>query len=91
MGTFHSDKGELHGITVVVDMNGAAVWIGRCDEMDDRRVILLDADTHTDGENGKSKAEFIAHAAKVGVWSKHARVEIPCSDVASVQRLGDLR
>ena len=91
MGTFHSDKGELHGITVVVDTTGADVWIGRCDEMDDQRVILLDADMHTDGANGKSKADYIAHAAKVGVWNKHPRVELPLSDVASVKRLGDLR
>ena len=32
MGTFHHDKHELHGITVVVDTEGPKVFVGRCDE-----------------------------------------------------------
>ena len=39
MGTFHDDMGELHGITVVVDTNGSMVYIGRCHEMDDERIL----------------------------------------------------
>ena len=32
MGTFHNDKSELHGITVVVDTKGPKVFVGRCDD-----------------------------------------------------------
>jgi hypothetical protein len=46
MGTFHSDKGELHGITVVVDTKDAVVYIGRCWEMNDQEIVLLDVDEH---------------------------------------------
>ncbi len=90
MGTFHQDKGELHGITVVVEMEGDRVYVGRCWEMNDREVVLLDADEHTDGEDGRSKEEFIRRAAEVGVWKKHQRVVLPLADVASVTRLGDV-
>ncbi|NIR43816.1 MAG: hypothetical protein GWN99_07650 [Gemmatimonadetes bacterium] len=90
MGTFHQDKGELHGITVVVDMEGDRVYVGRCWEMNDREVVLLDADEHADGEDGRSKEEFIRRAAEVGVWKKHDRVVLPAADVASVTRLGDV-
>ena len=31
MGTFHQGKGDLHGITVVVDTTGRCVFVGRCD------------------------------------------------------------
>ena len=89
MGTFHSDKGELHGITIVVDTVGPQVWVGRCDEADDARVILLDADVHTESE-GKSKEDYVRRAAKLGVWKKHDRVEIPRSEVASIRRLGEI-
>lgn len=88
MGTFHHDKSELHGITVVVDTNGPKVYVGRCDDMDDEKVILLDVDIHEDGQNGRSKQQYVERAAKFGVWKKHERVIVPRAEVASVRRLG---
>jgi hypothetical protein len=90
MGTFHDDMGELHGITVVVDTNGSMVYIGRCHEMDDERIVLLDLDEHEDGQDGDSKQEYIRRAARVGVWKKRNRLVIPWARVASVQRLGEI-
>ena len=90
MGTFHQDKGELHGITVVVDTAGDKIFVGRCDEMDEDRVILLDVDEHRDGDDGRSKDEYVARAAKFGVWKKFDRLVIPRREVTSVRRLGDL-
>jgi hypothetical protein len=90
MGTFHQDKGELHGITVVVELEDDRVYVGRCWEMNDREVVLLDADEHADGDDGPTKQEFIRRAAEVGVWKKHDRVVLPVAIVASVKRLGDV-
>ena len=90
MGTFHQDKGELHGITVVVDTKGPKVFIGRCWDMDDENVVLLDADEHEDGQDGRSKDQYVRRAAKVGIWKKHDRVMIPLMVVASVKRLGEI-
>ena len=42
MGTFHDDKGELHGITIVVETSGPRTYIGRCFEESERGVVLLD-------------------------------------------------
>ena len=50
MGTFHQDRCPLHGITVVVDTAGPDVYVGRCDDEDDERVILLDADSHREAD-----------------------------------------
>lgn len=90
MGTFHDDKHELHGITVVVDTIGDEIFIGRCDDMDDRVVLLLDVDVHREGEEGRSKEDYVQRSAQLGFWKQHDRVEIPAERVISVRRLGDL-
>jgi len=90
MGTFHDDKHELHGITVVVDTVGDEIFIGRCDDMNEHGVLLLDVDVHKDGDEGKSKEEYVQRAARFGVWKKIQRLEVPAKKVLSVRRLGDL-
>ena len=90
MGTFHHDKHELHGITVVVDTAGPEIYVGRCDDMDGERVILVDVDVHRDGENGRSKAEYVKRAAEYGVWKKHDHLVLERQQVTSVQRLSEL-
>lgn len=90
MGTFHQGKGELHGITVVVDTHGPKVYVGRCHEMTEAGIILMDVDEHTDGEDGQSKEDYIRRAAEFGVWKKHSRLVVPKAEIASVKKLGDL-
>ena len=89
MGTFHHNKHELHGITVVVDTDDEVI-VGRCDDMDSERVILLDADVHRDGEDGRSKDEWVSRAARFGVWPKHKRLIVESGRVTSVRRLGEV-
>lgn len=90
MGTFHQGKSELHGITVVVDTTGPEIFIGRCDDEDERGILLNDVDVHLDGEGGRSKEDYVKRAAMLGVWKKHQRLFIPRDKVASVRRLGEL-
>lgn len=90
MGTFHQDKGELHGITVAVDTIGPEIYVGRCDEVTEHGVVLLDADVHRDGEGGRSKQQWLGRAARFGVWKKLDRVVVPTQQVAWVRRLGEI-
>lgn len=90
MGTFHQGKSELHGITVVVDTEGPVVYIGRCDDENEHEVILLDAADHDSEAEGSSKDDYIAKAAKFGIWKKHDRISIPRDQVASIRRLGEI-
>jgi len=94
MGTFHDHASPLHGITVAVETAGDELWIGRCDDEDDERVILLDADVHTDGNGDEdvagSREEWLAKAVRFGIWPRHKRVVLPRGRVASIRRLGDL-
>ena len=90
MGTFHQNKSELHGITVVVDTAGAEIYIGRCDDMDDEKVILNDVDVHRDGDNGRSKEEYVQKAAQFGTWKKHDQLVLDRTQVTTVRRLGEV-
>ena len=90
MGTFHQGKSELHGITVVVDTTGPEIFVGRCDDEDERGIILDDVDVHRDGENGRSKEEYVRRAAQLGIWKKHDHLLIPRDRIASVRRLGEV-
>lgn len=90
MGTFHQHKHELHGITVVVETAGDETVVGRCDDMNDSQVIMLDADIHRVSDEGPSQAEYLANAAQFGVWPKHPRLILDRASVTSIRRLGDL-
>jgi hypothetical protein len=90
MGTFHSDKGDLHGMTVVVETRGPRVYVGRYDEQRPEGLLLHDVDLHDDGEDGRTRAEYLAFAARYGVFKKHDRVLVPVEEIVSVQRLGEL-
>ena len=90
MGTFHQGKSELHGITVVVDTNGPQIFVGRCDDETPDGIILLDADVHEDGTDGKSKADYLKGAAMYGIWKKYERIVVPREEIASVKRLGEM-
>jgi len=90
MGTFHQNKGELHGITVVVETTGPEVFVGRCDTVTQQGVILLDADVHREGEDEGSRTEYLSRAARFGVWKKFDRIIVATDKVASVRKLGEL-
>jgi|CXWL01.1.fsa_nt_gi hypothetical protein len=90
MGTFHHDTSPLHGITVVVETRAGEVWVGRCHDEDDARVVLLDADVHKPDAVTPSRAEWLGRAARFGVFPKHRQVVVPRAEVASLTRLGEL-
>jgi hypothetical protein len=90
VGTFHREAHALHGITVVLDLRGPRVVVGRLDTMDERSVVLRDADVHEEAPGGPTKAEYLRQAARFGTWKKHDRLVVPASEVASLVRLGDV-
>ncbi len=89
MGTFHQGKSPLHGITVVVETSGPDLFVGRCDDVTDRGVILHDADVHRDGD-ATPRDQYLASAAKFGIWKKFDRILIPNESVTAIRPLGEL-
>ncbi len=90
MGTFHHNRSALHGITVVVDTTGPEIFVGRCDDEDERGIVLNDVDVHREGDGGRSKEQYVERASRLGTWKKHDRLFIPRERVASVRRLGEV-
>jgi hypothetical protein len=90
MGTFHQNKHELHGITVVVDTDGPEIFVGRCDDIVGDQILLRDVDLHRDGDAGRSKDEYVQRAARFGVFKKYDRLAVDSQRVVSIRRLGEL-
>ena len=90
MGTFHNDKGELHGITVLVTTSGSETWVGRCDTDVGDHVVLLGADRHDAAEDDTSADEWTKRAAQIGFFPRHDRVVLPKSVVEEVRPLAEL-
>ena len=86
MGTFHDTQDPLHGITVAASV-GERVYVGRCHERTVEAVVLLDADEHLEGQDGRTNAEYLARAARLGVWKKHERLVLPAGDVSALTPL----
>ena len=95
MGTFHHGKGDLHGITVVVETRDRRMVVGRCDTILPEGVVLLRGDSHVEGQAGPnglvvSAETFLQNAVRFGVWPTFDRLIVPGADVVSIRRLGDL-
>ncbi len=88
MGTFHDNMGELHGVTVVA-FAGDTVYVGRCHEMDEQRLLLLDADEHREGQDDRTNEQYLEKAAKFGVWKKHDKLLLPVTEISEVVPLGN--
>ena len=80
MGTFHDDKSPLHGITLVVETVAGEAVIGRCEDEDEREVILLDADVHR-SDHDMDRAEYLERADRFGFWPRHPRIVVPRHEV----------
>jgi hypothetical protein len=91
VGTFHQDRGELHGITVVVETDGPELFVGRCDRVTEQGVVLQDADVHRQGESEGSRDEYLRRAARFGVWGRFRHLVVPTERVESIRRLADLQ
>lgn len=92
MRTFahHESKHALHGITVVVETDGPELWVGRCDDIVAAGVVLKDADVHREGEGERTRAEWLARAARFGVHPHHRQTLVDAARVVAVRRLAEL-
>jgi len=77
-------------MTIVVDTEGPHLYVGRCDDIDENEVVLLDADVHEEGPGGPSKGEYLRAAARFGIWKRMERVAVPARIIKSIKRLGEI-
>lgn len=75
-------------MTVVVDA-GETLFVGRCDEVTDQGVVLLDVDVH-DGDEPEARRRYLERAAQIGVWAQQKVLVVPAERVVSIRRLTDV-
>jgi len=86
---FHPGHSDLHGITVVVEAVGDALYVGRYHEETPGGVLLHDASEHRPTASGPSREEFIRKTLKFGVRAAHQHIVVPTGDVHRITRLVD--
>jgi hypothetical protein len=81
---FHPGHSELHGITVVLETDGDATYIGRYHEETPKGILLHDVAEHDDRA---TRADFVARTLKFGVRATHRHLTVPTSKVERLVRL----
>lgn len=90
MGTFHDNLGELHGITVALELNDGSLAVGRCHEANDSYVLILDADLHQPGGAPGAAEAWLRNAARWGVFPKLRSVRFERAQVLSITPLNSI-
>lgn len=84
---FHPGHSELHGITVVVETTGDAVYVGRYHEETPQGVLMHDVAEHQPAAGGPSREDFVRKTLKFGVRAQHPTLIVPTSAVRRISRL----
>jgi hypothetical protein len=84
----HTDRHELHGITVVLDTVGDATYVGRFDSQDERGVHLLDVGVF-DPATGTREA-YLRRSVQFGIRVDRPTITLAPSEVARVTPLGQV-
>jgi hypothetical protein len=86
---FHPGHQDLHGITVVVETDGALTYVGRFDTEDETGVHLMNVGVHH-AVAGGSKEEYVKRSAKFGVRADQKHLVIPRQQVARITKLVEI-
>jgi len=84
---FHPGHSDLHGITVVVETTGDALFVGRYHEETPSGVLLHDVAEHRPTPAGMSREAFLQKTLKFGVRGQHPHLVVPSSDIRRICRL----
>lgn len=84
---FHPGHSELHGITVVVETTGDALFVGRYHEETVAGVLLHDVAELQAAGDAATREEFLRKTFKFGVHAQHGHKVIPTLEVRRISRL----
>jgi hypothetical protein len=80
---------QLIGEMVIVDMESPYVCLGRLEQVDERYLILTDADLHDMRDSDTTRENYIASSVTTGIKRNRKRVVLARSKVVAVARLDD--
>jgi hypothetical protein len=88
---FHPGHSDLHGVTVVLETDSEAVYVGRYHEESAAGILLHDVAEHHDLAGGPSREEFLQRTLKFGVRAAHRNLLVPAGRVRRISRLVEWR
>jgi hypothetical protein len=84
----HTDRHELHGVTVVLDTRNAGTYIGRFDTQDAQGVHLMNVGVF-DPTQG-TRDDYLRCSVKFGIRVDRPELTVASSEVARITPLGEL-
>lgn len=87
MGLFHDTSDPMHGVTVVVETHDDELWVGRCNRVEEGRVLLFESDRFDAAETATPKSDWLQRAAMVGFHPRYPKLELPRDRVKSIRPL----
>jgi hypothetical protein len=84
----HTNRHELHGVTVVLDTHEAATYIGRFDSQDEEGVHLFEVGVFDPAQG--SRDDYLRRSVKFGIRVDRPQVAIHAAAVAQITPLGQI-
>lgn len=88
---FHPGHPDLHGVTVILETESGAVYVGRFHEETAEGILLHDVAEHRDAAGSPSREEFVQRTLKFGVRAVHRHLVVPSGSVRRMSRLVEWR
>ena len=83
------NEGGFHGMTVVVEMAGERIYVGRCSRFQTNEMVLVHCDSHQPAEGKPDRSEYIDKARTMGHWPNIEKILLPRTEIRSVTLLRD--
>jgi hypothetical protein len=81
---------DFIGQTVVVDVDGPVIYLGRLAAVSGEFLTLEDVDVHNLGDSGTPRERYVIDAKKLGIRSNRRQAQVRLARVVGVSRLEDV-
>jgi len=78
------------GQTVVVDIDGPVVYLGKLASVSGEFLTLEDVDVHNLGDSGTPRERYVVEAKKLGIRPNRKQAQVRLARVVGVSRLEDV-
>jgi len=81
---------DFVGQTVVVDVDGPVVYLGRLAAVSGEFLLMEDVDVHNLGDSATSRERYVIEAKKLGIRPNRKQAQVRLARVVGVSRLEDV-
>ncbi|MCL4865492.1 MAG: hypothetical protein KJZ47_06325 [Gemmatimonadales bacterium] len=85
----HENRGELHGITVILTGASGKTYLGRFHEATPRGVVMKDLGVHDPGTSPHDLPTWLDRAKRFGVPVEHRMLVVPADEAGECVRFAE--